>query len=402
MLVEEFKDGPYRQPYDADRPKGSKAMPLDHTKPVAAIERYVEAAAHLDLEEKVEWANSPVNLRPLDAAANSSKADLSITDWHDNTRPCNGKMPAERFGRDREADIAKEKEAEASFQRLKEQGKQRSLETGRRSRRAEFCRIGGQALRSVFLSLCADFFWDVFKKFCAWLNPARRSIQTLMDHLEDAIRSFAAEWREHLVNASSSLDATVCSAIFGPVVRLFQNVFAMLKQGWYAFKEAVQYLKDPASKGKSLGVKVCEIGKIIVAGCSAAGSILLSEVTEKALLQIPGLGVEIPLLGSPASLIGILVGGLVGSLVGSLVLWLIDSIIAWKKKQEHTAKVVRAQSDVLQMQNKLIAVVCCKCKVEGEALSQRIQENRDVLDARLSTLERRIFGSEGPEAVQAM
>ena len=86
----------------------------------------------------------------------------------------------------------------------------------------------------------------------------------------------------------------------------------MLKQGWLSLKEAVAYIRNPENKGKPVGILMLEVGKIVIAGLSAAGAITLSEVIEKALVSIPGAGAffafDIPLLGSLANILGIFLG----------------------------------------------------------------------------------------------
>jgi hypothetical protein len=51
-----------------------------------------------------------------------------------------------------------------------------------------------------------------------------------------------------------------------------------------------------------------EVGKIVMAGLTGAGAIVLGEVIEKGLTTIPIFAVEIPLFGSLANIIGIFMG----------------------------------------------------------------------------------------------
>lgn len=55
----------------------------------------------------------------------------------------------------------------------------------------------------------------------------------------------------------------------------------MLKQGWKSLKDAAKYIKDPANKGKPIGILMMEVGKIIIAGMTATGALMLGEVIEK-------------------------------------------------------------------------------------------------------------------------
>lgn len=75
-----------------------------------------------------------------------------------------------------------------------------------------------------------------------------------------------------------------------------------------------------------------EIGKLIIGTLTAGGAILLSEAIEKSLMTIPILVVEIPLIGSLASLLGIFFGAVGSGIIGALLLNFIDKKIASKQK----------------------------------------------------------------------
>ena len=84
-----------------------------------------------------------------------------------------------------------------------------------------------------------------------------------------------------------------------------------------------------------------EIGKIIVAGVTAAGAIVLSSAIGATLLSIfPPLGVEIPLIGSLSGLIGTFMGATVAGIAGAFVLKLIDQMIVDKQIDELTNKLI--------------------------------------------------------------
>lgn len=74
------------------------------------------------------------------------------------------------------------------------------------------------------------------------------------------------------------------SAIYGPVVGAIQKVWMLIKQGGKSLKEAIDYVKKPENRKKSFGVLMLEIGKIVTAGLTAAGALVLGEVIEKSLI----------------------------------------------------------------------------------------------------------------------
>ena len=73
-------------------------------------------------------------------------------------------------------------------------------------------------------------------------------------------------------------------------------------------------------------------------------------------MQFGVFAVQIPLLGSLASLIGMFLGAIVAGIAGALVLHLINKLIAKKKKQELSAKRVDAGNKVLSVQAQQLAV----------------------------------------------
>ena len=101
----------------------------------------------------------------------------------------------------------------------------------------------------------------------------------------------------------------------------------MLKQGWRSLKNAVHYIKDPANKGKPVSILLMEVGKIIIAGLTGVGALLLGEVIEKSLMTIPIFTFEIPLLGSLANILGIFFGAVVAGIVGAIAINLIEKQI---------------------------------------------------------------------------
>lgn len=76
------------------------------------------------------------------------------------------------------------------------------------------------------------------------------------------------------------------------------------------------------------------VGKIVMAGLTAAGALALGEVIEKGLLAIPVFNIQIPLLGSLANILGIFFGAVIAGIIGAIALNLIDHAIAKKEKDK--------------------------------------------------------------------
>ena len=316
---------------DAGRPSGSATMHMDHTVPAAEIIRDPEANAHLSRKEQAAFANSEKNLNLLDNRANESKGDQTMTDWLGSKR--NGQTPGERYPIDEEKLRQKDKEAREEYERVKKEGERRSIETGKKSRKEEAFRIGGSALRAAVMTLLADFVKTMIKSLIQWFLSAQKTFSTLLDKLKNDVKEFVLNLKERLLNVGETLLATIFTAIIGPFVGTIKKALIFIKQGLKSVKDAVVYLKDPQNKEMPFSQKLMQVGKIVVAGLAAGGTILLGEVIEKGLMTIPVFNVQIPLLGSLANVLGIFFGAIVSGIVGAIALNLIDNAISNKQKQ---------------------------------------------------------------------
>lgn len=339
---------------DKDRPKGSKTVNKDHTISAAEIIRDAEANAHMTREEQAAFANSSVNLADLDSAANQSKSDSTMTEWLGSER--NGEKPADRFNIDEEELRQREKEAREEYERQKKEGEEKSIAAGKRSQKAEAFRIGGKALRAAVMGLLAELVRNITSKLVSWLKSKEKSLKTFLGQVKAAIATFLRNIKQNLLTTGTTVASTVLSAIFGPVVGAIQKIWTLIKQGGKSVKEAIDYVKAPENRRKSFGVLMLEVGKIVMAGLTAMGALVLGEVIEKALMTFPVFAAEIPLIGSLANIIGIFLGAVVAGIAGALVMNLIDRLIAKKQKQEITERQIDKGNEVLAKQAQVIAV----------------------------------------------
>ncbi len=347
-----------REFIDKDRPQGSKTVHKDHTVSAAEIIRDAEANAHMTRDEQAAFANSEKNLVDLDSRANESKGDSKMTDWLDSER--NGEKPADRFPINEEELRKRDQEAREEYENLKNEAGQRSVEAGKKSRKEEAKRIGGKAVRAVIMQLLAELVKEIIAKLVKWFKSAKKKLETLLTSLKEAISSFVSKLKNHLINAADTALTTIATAIFGPVINTIKKVWTMLKQGWQSLKEAVAYIRNPENKGKPVGILMLEVGKIILAGLSTAGAIVLGEVIEKALIAIPGAGAffafEIPALGSLANILGIFLGAVIAGIVGAIAINLLQKKIAEAKKSEIVAEQIDKGNEVLKLLHQVQAV----------------------------------------------
>lgn len=362
-----------RAPFDKNRLKGSVQENMDEIISVAERIRDPAANAHLTKEEQIASDNSEKNLHLLDAAANQSKGDSTMSEWLDSER--NGEKPADRFNIDEEELRQRDKEAREEYEKLKKEGEERSIAAGKKSQRAEAFRIGGKALRAAVMGLLAELIRNIILKLITWLKSKEKNLKTFIGQIEEAIAAFIGNIKQNLLTVGTTVASTVLTAILGPVVSTIQKIWMLLKQGGKSVKEAISYVRKPENRKKSFGVLMLEVGKIVMAGLTAMGALVLGDVIEKALMAFPVFAIDIPFLGSLANIIGVFLGAVVAGIAGALVLNLIDKIIAKKQKQEITDRQIGKGNEVLVKQSQLIAVNQeklhrTKAKV-GEAIEER-------------------------------
>lgn len=332
-----------RKPFDDRRPKGSASVEMDHTVSAAEIIRDPAANAHLTQEEQIDFANSDKNLNPLDSRANPSKGDHKTPNWLDSER--DGKKPAERFDIDEQQLREKDIEARAEYEKRKEEAEKKSIEAGKKSQRAEAFRMGGEALRAFVMVLLADLVRKIIQQFVVWLQSAEKSINTFIESVKTAITKFVENLKQEVLSATDIAVTAVVTAILGPIVRLIKKAWIFLKQGAHTVKEAILYLKNPENSAKPFEIIMMEVGKIVIVGLSAAGALVLGQVIESTLTTIPFFALEIPLLGSMASIFGIFLGALISGIVGALALKIIDNASA-----KHQLAQIRVKEDALYTQ----------------------------------------------------
>lgn len=342
-----------RADFDKGRPTGKNTANtnMDHTVSAGEIIRDPGANAHMTHEEQVAFANSEKNLNLMDSAANQSKGDSTMSEFLDSER--DGKKAAERFNIDEEALRKKDAEAREEYEKQKKEGEKKSVEAGKKSQKEEAFRMGKSAIRAVLIQLLAELIREIIAKLVKWFKSAKKELYTLLDSLKEAIHSFIGKMKQHLINAGNTLFTTVATAIWGPIVNTIKKVWMMLKQGWNSLKKAVQYIKDPANKGKPIGILMMEVGKIVIAGLTGAGALILGEVIEKGLMTIPIFAFEIPLLGSLANILGIFLGAVVAGIIGAIAINLLDKLIAKKREKEVQAETIAKGNQIISTQHQI-------------------------------------------------
>lgn len=356
--------------------------------PEAAQREHVKSSSKLYQNASLQMAN---NNEELAAIINNPENLQGYTTAERNNRKGDNDE-AEMDPRDKTEHWKKANERAKKYIEEKEkEGEERLKKEGRKTQKEEAFRIGGKALRTALMALFAALAKEIIGKLVLWLKSAKKSVNTLIEYIKLAIQSFVGKLKNLLVSTSDSVITTIVTSIVGPVVGTIKKVFTLLKQGWKSLKEAVQFLRKPENKGKPLSYLLPQVGIIVVTGLSGIGAIVLGELIEKGLIALlPGLGIDIPVLGSPANLIGMLMGAIVCGVIGAIAINLINKHIAKQQRNDNLDSQIDKKNEILNVQDKLLDVKVQKLSNTKSEAAQRMAEHRrqaaEAISDSLSTI----------------
>lgn len=372
-----------RKPFDAGRPTGSKekGTQMDHTVSAGEIIRDPKANAFLTKEEQIAFANSEVNLNEIRGDINQAKGDQSTTELFDNPNS-KGQYARDNHNISKQEEKQlreKDKEARAEYDRVRDEAEKLAIQSGKKSRRNEALKVSGKALKAALLQLLSEFLRELIKKFISWLKDTERNLSTFIEKIKEAIISFVNNLSNHLLNVGKSVVTMIASAIVGPVINTFLKAWTFIHQGWKSLKEAIDYLNNPDNKEKSVQIMILEVGKIVVAGLSATGAIVLGETLGASLTaSFPVLAISIPLLGTIGGLIGTFMGATLSGIIGAFVLKMIDQQIVEKQIAELSSEKIDQKNEMLVIQDQLLDVKNIKLEVEKNTIINTIKERHDL------------------------
>ena len=372
-----------RKPFDAGRPTGSKekGTQMDHTVSAGEIIRDPKANAFLTKEEQIAFANSEVNLNEIRGDINQAKGDQSTTELFDNPNS-KGQYARDNHNISKQEEKQlreKDKEARAEYDRVRDEAEKRAIKSGKKSRRDEALKVSGKALKAALLQLLSEFLRELISKFISWLKDTERNLSTFIEKIKEAIISFVNNLSNHLLNVGKSVVTMIASAIVGPVINTFLKAWTFIHQGWRSLKEAIDYLNNPDNKEKSVQIMMLEIGKIVVAGLSATGAIVLGETLGASLTaSFPVLAISIPLLGTIGGLIGTFMGATLSGIIGAFVLKMIDQQIVDRQIADLSSEMIDQKNEMLVIQDQLLDVKNVKLEVEKNTIINTIKERHDI------------------------
>lgn len=372
-----------RKKFDENRLTGSKVKgtQMDHTVSAGEIIRDAKANAFMTEEEQIAFANSKSNLYEIRSEINQAKGDQSTTELLDNPNS-KGQYAREvhNISSKEEKQLReKDKEARTEYDRVRDEAENRAIQSGKKSRRNEALKVSGKALKAALLQLLSEFLRELISKFISWLKDKERNLSTFIEKIKEAIISFVNNLSNHLLNVGKSVVTMIASAIVGPVINTFLKAWTFIHQGWRSLKEAIDYLNNPDNKEKSVQIMMLEIGKIVVAGLSATGAIVLGETLGASLTaSFPVLAISIPLLGTIGGLIGTFMGGTLSGIIGAFVLKMIDQQIVEKQIAELSSEKIDQKNEMLVIQDQLLDVKNIKLEVEKNTIINTIKERHDI------------------------
>ena len=372
-----------RKPFDTGRPTGSKekGTQMDHTVSAGEIIRDPKANAFLTKEEQIAFANSKANLNEIRSEVNQAKGDLSTSELFDNPNS-KGQYAREvhNISSKEEKQLReKDKEARTEYDRVRDEAEKRAIKSGKKSRRDEALKISGKALKVALLQLLSEFLRELISKFISWLKDTERNLSTFIDKIKEAIISFVNNLANHVLNVGKSVVTMIASAIVGPVINTVLKAWTFIHQGWKSLKKAIDYINNPENKDKSLDIMMLEVGKIIVAGLTATGAIVVGDVLGASLTaSFPVLAISIPLLGTIGSVIGTFMGATLSGIIGAFVLKMIDQQIVNKQISELNSKKIDQNNEMLVIQDQLLDVKSIKLQVEKDSVINTIKERHDM------------------------
>ncbi|GAB6475351.1 hypothetical protein bcgnr5371_44060 [Bacillus cereus] len=408
-MKEQQKSGILKDEYTGKDIKISEKANLDHVVPRKELfENQRRKQANLDV---ADLANKKENLKPTNESLNKSKGAKSNKEYVEKREMREKSLIEQNEKANKKVDESNKSDVEKRLQ--KEENDKRlndkraadddlMMQADKEARKAinKDIRInaakevgkkaGKDALKAMAISALFALLKEIMKGLIRFLKEKSKSFKGFLSEMKESIKSFFSKILSVVQTGASTLIGTIISEIFGPIVSLFKKLTSLIKQGISSVIDAVNYLRDKKNKDKPFTVKVAQVGKIITVGLVGGSAIFLSEVFEKFLLTIPGMQIEIPLIGSLANMISLFLSSLVTGLVGAIVLNLIDKFISKKLREEKDQQIIHKNNRIMNIQQVQLFVAEKRVVALKENVMNEISENhalaKDVMRQSLNNI----------------
>lgn len=409
-MKEQQKAGILKDEYTGKDLKPNEKANLDHVVPRKELfDNKRRKQANLSV---TDLANKEENLKPTNEALNKSKGAKSNKEYVE-TREIREKALLEQNKKaNKKVDESNKSNLEKSLQKEKNNKSlndklaaddELMMQVDKEARKAinKDIRVnatkevgkkaGKDALKTMTISALFSLSKEIMNGLIRFFKEKSKSFNRFLSEMKEAIKSFFSKILSVLQTGASTLIGTIISEIFGPIVSIFKKLASLIKQGISSVIDAVNYLRDKKNKDKPFGVKVAQVGKIITVGLVGGSAIFLGEVFEKFLLTIPGMQIELPLIGTLANMIGLFLSSLVSGLVGAIVLNLIDKFIAKKLKAESDKKIIERKNEIMNLQQIQTFVVQNNVAATRESTMNEILRNHKTVNVESVQLINKIF-----------
>ncbi|MDA1854854.1 hypothetical protein PDJ89_20275 [Bacillus cereus] len=408
-MKEQQKSGILKDEYTGKDIKISEKANLDHVVPRKELfENQRRKQANLDV---ADLANKKENLKSTNESLNKSKGAKSNKEYVEKREMREKSLIEQNEKANKKVDESNKSDVEKRLQ--KEENDKRlndkraadddlMMQADKEARKAinKDIRInaakevgkkaGKDALKAMAISALFALLKEIMNGLIRFLKEKSKSFKGFLSEMKESIKSFFSKILSVVQTGASTLIGTIISEIFGPIVSLFKKLTSLIKQGISSVIDAVNYLRDKKNKDKPFTVKVAQVGKIITVGLVGGSAIFLSEVFEKFLLTIPGMQIEIPLIGTLANMISLFLSSLVTGLVGAIVLNLIDKFISKKLREEKDQQIIHKNNRIMNIQQVQLFVAEKRVVALKENVMNEISENhalaKDVMRQSLNNI----------------
>ena len=395
-MKQQHQEGTLVDSYTGKKMSASDKPNLDHVVPRKELYDNVRRKqANIDT---ADLANKDENLAPTNESLNKSKKDKSNQQYveeraqREETLRKQNESAHKKIDESNKSDVEKRLEHEKIDKRLQDKldaDDDLMMEADAKARKAinkdiakgvakqTAKKAGKDALKAMAVAALFDLLKAIMNGLVRFFKEKHKSFKLFLTEMKESIKRFISHISSFVRTGASSLVGTVLSEIFGPVVSMFKKLASFIKQGVSTIVEAVHYLTNKENKDKPLSIKIAQVGKIVTVGLTAAGAIVGGELIEKALMQIPVMAVEIPLLGSLANITGMFLASLLMGIIGAIVINKIDQFIAKQQRNNNLNSQIDKKNEILETQDKLIDVKIQKMAKAKETASQSMFENRE-------------------------
>ena len=312
-----------------------KAAQREHVKSSAELYENTSLQMAYSDKELASVINNPENLQGYTTAErNNRKSDKSSAEMEDRDKNKHWEKANER--------------AEEYISKKEKEGEIRLIKEGCKT----WVKEGAKA---IFFGLLASLLKNILTKLVVLFKSGKRKFKEFIFGIKDAVCEFFYNLRHNFKETLKTSSETFITTITTAISDKIKKFWMFLKQGFKSLKEAFDYIMAPENKNKSFDILVLEVGKILVAGLSVAGAIALNELIENALLTVPFFALQIPLIGTLASIISVFLSAVVSGLIGALAMRLIDKLIAGRQKELANKRIIEAGNEVRAIQSKQLA-----------------------------------------------